>query len=58
VIATIDGEPAGEMLTTYGDLDLGPQWRVGAGVLGIVSYRNLQVHSAECVPVPGEPSND
>jgi hypothetical protein len=51
VTAFVDGEPAGELLTTYNDLDLALPWRIGPNVLGITSYRNVVIHSAECIGV-------
>jgi hypothetical protein len=55
VDAFLDGDPAGKMLTTYLDLDVPPQYRIGPNVLGIASNRNLVIHSAECVAIA---SND
>jgi hypothetical protein len=51
VKAMFDGSGAGLLLTTYNDLDLPPGWRIGPNVLGIVSHRNIVIHSAECVPI-------
>lgn len=50
--ATFDGDPAGQLLTSYGDLELPPVARIGPNVLGIASQRHLIIHSAECVAVP------
>jgi hypothetical protein len=49
VDATFDGDPAGQLLTNYNDMDVIPAWRIGPNVLGLASSRNIVLHSAECV---------
>jgi hypothetical protein len=55
-VAMINGQRVAELFTAdFRELSPARQWAVGKNSLGLVTYRTVLIHSAECVPVKEEP---